>query len=86
MGTKVSVEVQDDLGVLALAALRHAANRENTETTTTVCGAVAHIVPMLSESAIRQLMWETDRAITSTRDEAHDWVELMTVLRRVDRP
>lgn len=86
MGSKVSVEQQDDLGVLALAALRHAAKRENTESVLTICGAVAHVVPLLSESDIRLLMWEADRAITSTGGKAPEWVELMTVLRRVDRP
>ncbi len=86
MGAKVSAEQQEDLGILAIAALRYAAGRENTTSPVSICGAVAHIVPLLSDTDKRMLMWEADRAITSTGGKEPEWVELMIVLRRVDRP
>ena len=84
--TKVTVEQQEDLGVLAKAAVMHALGKEDPKNSVLVCGAVAHIVPLLAESDIRQLMWEVDSAITSGKHDHYEWVDLMTVLRRVDRP
>lgn len=86
MGAKVSVEQQGDLGVLALATVKLAQSKPSKESLITLCGAVAHVVPLLAESDIRLLMLECDNAITATGGKATEWVELMTVLRRLDRP
>lgn len=76
---------QEDLGVLALAALRWAMNKKiEGQGLNPICSAVAHLVPLLAESDIRMLMYEVDTALHN--DDRHEWVELMTVLRRVDRP
>lgn len=86
MGAKVSVEQQSDLGILAKAALRYALGKSGDRTHVTIAGAVAHFVPYLAETDIRQLMWEVDSALSAPDSDKHTWAELMTVLRRVDRP
>jgi hypothetical protein len=86
VGARVTVEQQDDLGILCRAALRHAMGKAGDRNTTTVAGAVAHLVPLLSESDIRQLMWDVDHALSDPSQDHHAWAELMIVLRRVDRP
>lgn len=83
---KVTVEQQEDLGVLAKAAVLHALGKEDPKNSVLVCGAVAHVVPLLAESDIRQLMWEVEGAIAGGKKNHYEWVDLMTVLRRVDRP
>lgn len=86
MGTKVTVEQQDDLGILARAALRHAIGRDIGQQAVTIAGAIAHITPLLSETDIRQLMLDVDHALSDPQGDRHTWAELMIVLRRVDRP
>ena len=86
MGSKVSLGQQEDMGVLALAAIRYALGKETPQADVMICGAVAHVVPLLAESDIRQLMWEVDGALTNSKRNHHEWSELMMVLRRVDRP
>lgn len=86
MGSKVSLGQQEDMGVLALAAIRYALGKDAPQADVMICGAVAHVVPLLSESDIRQLMWEVDGALTNSKRDHHEWAELMMVLRRVDRP
>ena len=86
MGAKVSAGQQEDLGILAVAALRYILNKPSQNADVMICGAVAHVVPLLAESDIRQLMWEVDGALTNSKRDQHEWTELMMVLRRVDRP
>lgn len=86
MGAKVSLEQQEDMGILALAAVRYLLGKEAPGSDVTICGAVAHMAPMLAESDIRQLMWEVDGALTNSKRNHQEWAELMMVLRRVDRP
>lgn len=86
MGARMTLPQQEDLGVLALAALRWAMGKQFDKGAglTPLCSAVAHLVPLLSESDIRLLMYEVDTQLH--KDDRHEWVELMTVLRRIDRP
>ena len=84
--SKVTVGQQEDLGILAKAAVRHALGKETPQASVMICGAVAHVVPLLAESDIRQLMWEVEGAIATDKINHYEWVDLMTVLRRVDRP
>ena len=86
MGSKVTVGQQEDLGILCRAALRHAMGKGGDRMAVTVAGAVAHLVPLLSESDIRQLMWDVDSALSNPEEDHHTWAELMIILRRVDRP
>lgn len=86
MGAKVSVEQQADLGILAKAAIRHAIGKAGDRKAMTIAGAVAHIVPLLDETDIRQLMCDVDSALSDPGQDHHAWAELMIVLRRVDRP
>jgi len=83
----MSVGQQEDLGILAQAAIRWMLKKPAPETSLQVCSAVAHVVPLLSETCIRTLMYEVDTALhTNTGPDQHYWAELMTVLRRIDRP
>ena len=87
MGTTgVVVERQGDLGILSLAAVRHALGKPNMTEKIQICAAVAQVVPMLAESDIRLLMWEVEGAIATDPSDHSGWLDLMTVLRRVDRP
>lgn len=86
MGTKVTVEQQTDLGILARAAMRHAMGKSGGQNVTTVAGAIAHIVPLLDDTDRRQLMLDCDSALSDPAQDKHAWAELMMVLRRVDRP
>lgn len=85
MGARMTLPQQEDLGVLALASLRWAmAKKMDAQGLTPICSAVAHLVPLLAESDIRMLMYEVDSQLHN--DDRHEWVELMTILRRIDRP
>lgn len=86
MDSVVTLDQQEDMGILALAALRWVLDKRADASSTTVCGAVAHMVPHMSESSIRTLMYEVEGALHSSHGDHPAWVELMTVLRRVDRP
>lgn len=77
---------QEDLGIVALAALRHSMGKETQVGSVTTCGAIAHLVPYMSESDIRQLTYEVDAALAKYGPARHEWVELLTVLRRLDAP
>ena len=83
---KVSLGQQEDVGVLAIAAVRYALGDRTPASSVSICGAVAHLVPVMSETDIRMLMYEVDAALKSDRIQHHEWAELMVVLRRVDRP
>jgi len=80
------VERQGDLGVLSLAAVRHALGKPSVTEKINICAAVAHMVPLLSESDIRILLYEVEGAMTVDQSDHSGWLDLMTVLRRVDRP
>jgi len=82
----MGVERQEDLGVLSLAAVRHALGKPNVTEKIQICAAVAHLVPFMAESDIRLLMWEVEGAIANDQSDHSGWMDLMTVLRRVDRP
>ena len=82
----MTVAQQEDLGIVAMAALRHSMGRETPSNSVTTCGAVAHLVPYLAESDIRQLIYEVESALSKYGTGRHEWVELLTVLRRLDRP
>lgn len=86
MGTGMSIEQQEDLGILARAALRHAIGRDVGQKATTIASALAHVVPLLSETDIRQLMHDVDHALSDPKADWHTWADLMIILRRVDRP
>lgn len=86
MGSTVTLGQQEDLGILCRAALRHVLAKEGDRNTLTVLGAVAHVVPLLAEGDIRQLIWDADHALSDPAQDRHAWTELLMVLRRVDRP
>lgn len=77
---------QEDLGVLALAALRYSMGRETGAGSVTTCGAIAHMVPLMNESDIRLLIYEVETALAKYGTARHEWVELLTTLRRLDTP
>ncbi len=77
---------QEDLGILALAALRHSMGRENGTGSVTTCSAIAHMVPLMNESDIRILIYEVETALAKYGTARHEWVELLTTLRRLDTP
>lgn len=83
----MTVQHQDKLGVLALAAVLHLREQPKQHSSTDICSAIASMVPYMSESFIRRIAYEVDSVLhTLKKEESEEWVELMTVLRRVDRP
>ena len=86
MGTKLTYGQIDDLGAVALAALRYITTKDNYEGSVAVCGAIAHLAPLMSDTNIRQLQYEVDCALKRPGNDRHELVELMIILRRVDRP
>lgn len=77
---------QEDLGIVALAALRYSMGKETQENSVTTCGAIAHLVPFMGESDIRMMIYEVESALAKYGAYRHEWVELLTVLRRLDAP
>ena len=77
---------QEDLGVVALAALRHSMGRETQNNSVTICSAIAHLVPYMAETDVRMLIYEIETALSRYGASRHEWVELLIVLRRLDRP
>ncbi len=86
MGAVVSCEVQADLAVLAMNGIRYAIEKSDKSLSKSICVSVGRIVPLLDEKDIRLLMLEVERAYTADKSDHCGWYELMTVLRRVDRP
>lgn len=82
----MTLDQQEDLGVLALSALRYSMGRETQSNSITICGAIAHMVPYLAESDMRMLIYEIELALSKYGTSRHEWVDLLTVLRRLDRP
>lgn len=86
MGTKLTFGQIDDLGAVSLAALRYITNKPDHEGSVAICSAIAHLVPLFEESTIRMLQYEVDGALKKPDGDRHELVELMMILRRVDRP
>ena len=86
MGAKLTFGQIDDLGAVALAALRYIISKPNHDGSVAICGAIAHLVPLFEESAIRMLQYEVDGALKRPDGDRYELVELMMILRRVDRP
>ena len=66
--------------------IRYAIEKSDLALSKSISVAVARIVPLLDEKDIRLLMLEVERAYTADKSDHCGWYELMTVLRRVDRP
>lgn len=77
---------QEDLGIVAMAALRYSMGMETANSSVTTCGAIAHLVPFMAESDMRQLIYEVESALAKYGAARTEWVELLTTLRRLDRP
>ncbi len=86
MGAVVSCELQGDLGVLAMNSIRYAIEKSDKALSTSTIVAVSRIVPLLDEKDIRLLMLEVERAYTADKSDHCGWFDLMTVMRRIDRP
>ena len=86
MGAVVSCELQGDLAVVTMQAIRYAIEKSDKDTSKTITAAAARIVPLLDEKDIRLLMLEVERAYTADKSDHCGWFDLMASLRRVDRP
>lgn len=86
MGAGMSIEQQEDLGIVAQAALRQSMGKELPRNNVLICSALAKLVPLLAESDIRMLIYEIETALSRFGPVQHELVELLTVLRRLDRP
>lgn len=82
----MTIEQQEDLGILSMAALRQSMGKETGQNSVLICTAIAKIAPFLAESDMRSLIYEIESALSRYGSGRHEWVELLTVLRRVDRP
>jgi len=78
--------LQGDLGVLAMNSIRYAIEKSDKALSTSTIVAVSRIVPLLDEKDIRLLMLEVERAYTADKSDHCGWFDLMTVMRRIDRP
>lgn len=82
----MTVGQTEDLGILALSALRYSMGMETQSNSVTTCGAIAHLVPLMAETDVRMLIYEVENAIAKYGSARHEWVELLIVLRRLDNP
>lgn len=82
----MTLEQQEDLGTIALSALRQTMGREAKDSSVLICSAIAKLAPLLTDSDTRMMIYEVESALSKYGTERHEWVELLTVLRRVDRP
>lgn len=82
----MTVGQAEDLGILARAALLYSMGMETQSNSVTTCGAIAHLVPYMDESSIRMLIFDIEAALAKYGAGRHEWVELLTVLRRLERP
>lgn len=87
MGAGMTVGQQEQLGIVALAAVLYLKEQPKQGSSTAICSAVASLVPHMDEGFIRRIAYEVDSVLHALKKgEGEEWVELMTVLRRVDRP
>lgn len=86
MGSRMTVGQAEDLGILARAALLYSMGKETQSNSVTTCGAIAHLVPYMDESSTRMLIFDIEAALAKYGSGRHEWVELLTILRRLERP
>lgn len=86
MGSRMTVGQQEDLGIVAMAALKYSMGMETQANSVTTCSAIAHLVPFMGEPDIRMLIYEIENALAKYGSSRPEWVELLIVLRRLDRP